>query len=251
MFKRLSNRRKLACCLVAGVVLHGATIETANFYRKREPEFRLGSADELLTDNLRAGDVVMFSRTWYKYHLPVAIMIKLQHAIFDCEFDHSGVIVMQLGVPYILERTPFRGTICRPFEERVRNSQSAHIIVLPLDKNNALSMQQTQNLRKYATTLSASEGSLTKGELFGNTRGLVTYMAGNVFQASSMSRYYCPNVELLMNAWGSMNLECRPSQHTKHKHMLTLKDIHERQVIISSGSSQMKLSENDVLIRSS
>lgn len=231
--------------------MHATAIETINFRRKREPEFRVGSADELLTDNLSAGDVVMFSRTWYKYHLPVALMIKAQKVLFDCEFDHAGIVVMQLGVPYILERTPFRGTVCRPFEDRVRNSSSAHIIVIPLAMQKELSVQQTLSLRKYAAELTTSAKSFNHSELYGFAKGMVAFLLNEVLGVSSVSEYFCPNVELMVHAWDSMNLQCHPSMAKENTEKLTLKDIHERQIMLSSAGSLIQLTENDVLIRSS
>lgn len=222
-----------------------------NFRRKREPEFRAGSADELLADNLSAGDVVMFRRTWYKYHIPVALMIKVQQALYECEFDHSGVIVMLLGVPYILERTPFGGIVCRPFEERVRNSSSAHIVVIPLVKKNELSVQQTNNLRQHAAAMSTHNQSFSKSEVYGFVRGVVNYVSAEQLHVSLGTTYYCPNVELMVDAWGSMSLQVQPALHKQDVRKLSLKDIHERNVKLSSGDTSVVLSENDVLIRSS
>lgn len=247
----LSSAKKAACGVLSAVGFHAAFIETMNFRRKREPEFRVGSADELLADNLKAGDVVMFRRTWYKYHIPVALMIKAQQTLFGCEFDHSGVIVMQLGVPYILETTPFRGIVCRPFEERVRNSSSAHIIVIPLVKKKELSVQQTNNLRQHAASLGTHNQHFSNSELYGFLRGVAEHTSRKLLNRAWSTGYYCPNVDLMVNAWRSMSLLVHPPTHHEYGAQLSLKDMHDRQLKFNFGCMSVALSENDVLIRSS
>ena len=72
--------------------------------------FVLGSADDIVRDNLHTGDIILFHRRWYNYHIPIALGIKLYQSINDCDYDHAGIIVQdQYGVPYVYENTPFQG----------------------------------------------------------------------------------------------------------------------------------------------
>ena len=81
--------------------------------------FLVGAIDDQIQDNLETGDIILFRRQWYKYHLPTALMIKvLQH--FNGEYDHSGIIIQNdKGEVNILENTPFSGCKLRRFDKRI------------------------------------------------------------------------------------------------------------------------------------
>ena len=59
-----------------GVALIGYTMAvTQHTLQHRQacratPEFSAGSADAILKESLRPGDVIVFSRRWYNYHAP-------------------------------------------------------------------------------------------------------------------------------------------------------------------------------------
>lgn len=172
--------------------LHPILIETNNAFRRSEPQFLQGSADDLVLNNLKTGDLVLFSRRPYLYHLPVALMIAAYKRYTGCDYDHAGVVVEdEYGVPHVVEVTPFRrGLQCRPFEARVRWSESDHILVIPL----ALDQQWSKEERKRvwqavssrtnsttagkSDTLSSEETSLILfGELRGQIGVAVSYLA--------------------------------------------------------------------------
>jgi len=100
------------------------------FFHTVEDKFKTGSADSILLDNINTGDIILFSRKWYNYHIPTAAMIIVNKYVSGSEFDHGGVIIDNLGVPYFLERTPSGGLQCRKFEERIRHSKANQIILI-------------------------------------------------------------------------------------------------------------------------
>ena len=84
--------------------------KTSNNSSSNSNSFVLGSADDIVRDNLNTGDIILFHRRWYNYHIPIAISIKIYQYINDNDYDHAGIIIQdQYGVPYVYENTPFQG----------------------------------------------------------------------------------------------------------------------------------------------
>jgi hypothetical protein len=102
-----------------------------------DPTFSPGSADDTLNEKLKTGDIIVFSRRWYHYHLPQAVFIKLYQLIHDTSYDHLGVIVCdKYGTPYLFEHTFFGGHRVRPFEPRIlysRAHQITAVMIMPRD----------------------------------------------------------------------------------------------------------------------
>ena len=81
--------------------------------QKPSDEERKGSLEMQIIENFQTGDLVVFNRKWYNYHIPVAGGILLRQYMNNSEFDHVGLIINnKFGEPYIFEMTPFKGTIC-------------------------------------------------------------------------------------------------------------------------------------------
>lgn len=101
--------------------------------QKHRLQFSPGSADEILLDTLKTGDILLFSRRWYYYHLPQALYILIYQNVFDTEYDHVGICVCdKYGEPAILENTFWGGFKLRPFNERIVHSRSHQISLLTL-----------------------------------------------------------------------------------------------------------------------
>ena len=82
--------------------------------------FGVGDADDILSDYLGPGDVVLFKRQWYQHHLPMAACIKIYQLLHpDSEFDHCGVITGndKEGMPLVWELSPHGKPIVRPFSQ--------------------------------------------------------------------------------------------------------------------------------------
>ena len=95
--------------------------------------FSPNGGDEILQNGLQTGDIMLFQRRWYRYHLPEALCIGLYQLWHKTPFDHCGMIVCdKYGAPHVFESTFFAGCKLRPFEPRVLLSQSQQIILIPL-----------------------------------------------------------------------------------------------------------------------
>lgn len=247
----VTNRVKYTVGFLATVAVHAAVIETRKRFVGIEPEFRQGSADDMVADSLRSGDVVLFSRKWYNYHLPTALLVKAQEAFYGGEYDHSGIIVMKAGTPYVLETTPIRGLQCRRFEERIRHSASSHIVVLTLNKSKSLSVQQDQQLLLFADQECATKASFVHSEIAGFAGGLCDYILKEVLKAKEPSGIYCPNVNLLERSFKSMDLGLRPKSSDVSLLKASIKDLHERKILVKATDSKIiQFFASDVHIRS-
>ncbi len=93
-------------------------------------EFRIGSADDIVMDHVKTGDIVYFQRKWHYHHLPMGLLIWSYRTLFQCEYDHVGMILVDAtGKPFLLENTPYRGMQCRSLADRIKQSE-AEIITL-------------------------------------------------------------------------------------------------------------------------
>ena len=87
--------------------------------------------DDAIMDNLKTGDVLLFSRDPMKHYLPVAVYIMLFKYFHSTEFDHAACIVMDnKGTPHVLEST-FTGVKCRPYDVRIMQSKAKQIALVP------------------------------------------------------------------------------------------------------------------------
>lgn len=114
---------------------YSAAVEMNNNSPKRKVAgFNQGSADAMVMDNLNTGDILLFRREWHNYHIPTAAMILLYNYIHNTEFDHGALIVVDnAGAVFVVERTPFRGIKCRPFEDRILRSKASQIVLIPIE----------------------------------------------------------------------------------------------------------------------
>lgn len=247
----VNNRVKYTVGFLTVLTIHAAAIETRRHLKGIEPEFRQGSADDMVADSLRTFDVVLFSRKWYNYHLPTALLVKAQELMYGGEYDHSGVIVMKAGTPYVLETTPLKGVQCRRFEERIRHSAASHIVVLTLNKSKSLSVLQDQQLRSFAEHECATKATFVNSEIVGFATSLCAYLLVDALKLKEPNRIYCPNVDLLERAYKSMDLGLKPKWSGLRLHKISVKDLHERKVVVNSLSSgDIHFSASDVHIRS-
>jgi hypothetical protein len=109
--------------------------DTTSTSQKSGPTmFPVGTTDDLVQDSLQTGDIILFRRKWYYHHLPIAIAIKLYQTLFQSNFDHLGVVVVdpKFGTVYILEKTFLSGVKIRLFSERIAYSESSMIQLIPL-----------------------------------------------------------------------------------------------------------------------
>lgn len=203
----------------------------------------------MLADSLNSGDVVLFNRRWYTYHIPTAFLVKAQKVALGGEYDHSGVIVMKSGTPYILERTPLHGIQCEKFEDRVRESSASNIIVLKLDRAQELSSKQAQSLKEFSLNESSTKNTFGNSELVGFTKGFFRYIMSKNLGSGEADTFHCTNTELIAKALDSMDLKLR---HTRgrEQHEITLDDIHDRKVVLKAECGHVSFERDDVHVRS-
>ena len=114
--------------------------------------FSLGSGDWLLQESLSTGDVILFSRRWYRYHIPAALAIVSYQLLFGTEFDHLGVILCdEHGDPHLVEETFFGGYKSRRFEQRILCSQAQQIVAVPLVPRGDVSEEQKSRLKAFVS----------------------------------------------------------------------------------------------------
>lgn len=149
--------------------------------------FRPAETNEVLSDALQTGDIVLFKRRWYLNYLPLAAAIVAYRSLTRCEFDHAGVILVdQLGSVWIVERSFLSGLVCRKFPDRLKNSQSELITLIPLlprDSNLSSDDNEDHSESINPTNIVAKiieEGDKNRGELFCLTRFIVqSILPGN------------------------------------------------------------------------
>jgi len=120
--------------------------------------FSPNSGDEIIKNGLQTGDLVFFSRRWYRYHIFEALCIKVTQLLYDSPFDHVGVIVCdQWGTPQVFENRFFKGEVLRPFESRVLHSKAHSVVVVPLLPRNLLSRDEKERLIVHAKACSSEQ----------------------------------------------------------------------------------------------
>ena len=160
---RPTTRKVGAALSAAGIAAYTAAV----FHQDRENEknsaklFSPGSGDEVVKNGLATGDVVLFNRRWYRYHLPEALCIKAYQQLMGTDFDHVGVIVCdKYGTPHVFENSFFGGCTLRPFEQRVLKSKAQQIVVLPLLPRGEKRAEEEEKLAKYVDSCVARRANL-------------------------------------------------------------------------------------------
>ncbi|CAM9294214.1 unnamed protein product [Ectocarpus sp. 12 AP-2014] len=98
-----------------------------------EVRFSIGSADDVLTEQLKTGDVLLFSRRWTQMLPAGAALSVMKRSVFDSRFDHAGVVVAdRFGTPHVAEVT-YTGIKLRRFDERILRSKCNEIMLIPVN----------------------------------------------------------------------------------------------------------------------
>ena len=131
--------------------------------RSRVPSGRLlhfspGSQDEIISNSLKTGDLLLFQRDATLYFLPGALICALRFYRSESLFDQAGVIVMIKGEPCVLERSLSGRVQCRPYDARIKCSRSATILVRPTSL--LLSPPEGKTAIEYSRTMTASPAPL-------------------------------------------------------------------------------------------
>lgn len=195
-------------------------------------EFNLGSADDIVRDNLRTGDVILFNRRWYHYHIPMAIVIKLYQVINNSNFDHCGIIIQdKLGVPHVFESSPFGGCSLYKFENRILVSQSHQIIVIPLfsKEDKGITINQREDMYNYSIDI--INNKKVNSEFFGLSKSIIiTLLKSTPLRSNLTDIYNCSNIELVINSWKILGLNI--STLDENIELSTIKSLMNRKIIL-------------------
>eukprot|EP01041_Mallomonas_annulata_P010197 gene10197-21252_t len=205
-------RKTFFASSVATVVGYSILIE----YRKSSNKdsslgnFPVGSADDMISDSLKSGDLIFFKRRWYNYHVPKAAVIKLHQVLFGSEFDHCGIIIQApLGVPYVLELTD-GGHKLTKFSSRVLQSQAHQILVIPIEPRVDLPMHQRQELTTYAMEKIHKTYNLGSSELVLMACGLISGVTSQLLGIPTTTPF-CPSSQLVIDVLNKVGIEsCKP-----------------------------------------
>jgi hypothetical protein len=163
-------------------------------------------------DNLKPGDVILFNRRWYDYHIHRAVFIKLYQFCYDTDFDHCGIFMLdRQGTPYILEQRPFGQPRLVPFAEKILNSRAHLIVALPLLPRRDLQPSALQKLQSYAEKLTTNGKSMPENQ--GILNGSIA-MVLKRFQAitgirtlgTTLNGFICPNMSMIASTWHAMDI---------------------------------------------
>jgi hypothetical protein len=124
----------------AGLCSLGLAAHTAYVHRERQLApagrallFTPGSQDDLQSERLRTGDLLLFSRDCLLYGACGALACGARRVLpgGDATYDHVAVVVLHRGAPHVLEAT-HSGPALRPLPARIRCSRAREILVRPL-----------------------------------------------------------------------------------------------------------------------
>ena len=170
----MQQSRIAATIALGGVGAHSAYVATER--SKAKPRtFSPGSEDARLADTLNTGDVLLFSRPCDLYFCFGAVLCAVRKLRGGSNFDHCGVVIVQNGTPFVLERT-YSSVQFRQYDHRILCSRSKEIIVrrpehAQIDADKVASF--ISNINTDSGSKAASIGTLA-GELFlGGTNGSV------------------------------------------------------------------------------
>jgi len=142
-----------ALATAAGAVWMGLVYkERSELPVGRRRLFSPGSADDVMSGDLKDGDLVLFARNCALYYPCGAAACAATKALTGIEYDHAGVIVRRKGTACVAEAT-FSGVRLRPFEERVVCSRALNVVVRQLAR--PLSPEQRTALREAALAAEA------------------------------------------------------------------------------------------------
>ncbi len=239
--------------------------EHKSFLEASENEHKLkfspGSADELLQDSLKTGDLLLFSRRWYRYHLPEALSIKLYQTFLNTDYDHVGVIICdKYGEPSVLEKTYWGGYKLRPFSERIAYSRSHQISLLMLNpRDAALPAPEPKHTmgrpRAPRSTIASSE--VRNEKLRADIQSLVNTgtidpLDGGKVESTTAADVLagntiidCANVRLVRSVYRRMGLELKLSSTDSSENPKSFEQVISCRHLLAPQSTGLSLVDTD------
>lgn len=179
--------------------------------------FGAGTADDILMDNLSSGDVVLFSRRWYNYHLPAAIFIKIYQLMHNTDYDHCGVIICDdTGVPSIFELSLHGNLTIAPFSDRILRSRAHQIVLIPILPRTNFSSAERNQLASYAVEQIRTSNaypecvSLGLGLLYSCFISVFGDEIAPKFISQFIGRSFeCPNAQVVLDCWRQLDIDLK------------------------------------------
>ena len=198
--------------LICGIGIAGYTAYVAHDDWSRSrlrhedlTSFGVGSADDILSDYLQPGDVVLYRRRWFQHHLPMAVCVTVYHLLYPmCEFDHCGVVVGcdKHGIPMVLEMSPHGSPTVAPFPHRILQSKAQHIVLKPLSPR--LTFTPEQLARADAAARATAGRSEFTAMLLGFAATAVRAIVPTALPSIAPE---CPNSHLVMGCWAALGID--------------------------------------------
>ena len=183
----------------------------------RLQEFSPAGQDQLISDRLKTGDLILFRRNCTLYTCAGALVcsarqlsLKSDHAHGE-QFapDQAGVIVVIKNVPHVLERT-FSGTKLRRYDHRITATRSPEVLIRPL--RSKLPLEDDRRLQHWAMALSSTTETTTNDVSSEDVGALTELLARLPFDRS-----YNASLDLVSKAYNVAGL--LPQQR------LTMRDV--------------------------
>lgn len=240
------NARKLfKISLVTPMIAYSSFIEVKYSTNQITESFSAGSADNLIMDNLRSGDIVLFHHRWYHYHIPTAVIIKFYQFIHNCDYDHAGIIVQdeKTGVPYLLQNTPFQCYKLKRFDETILSSNAHRISIIKFNPVIQPTSNEEKGFRIHVQKLLQNTHDYKYMQAF----IYYFYLFGSYFLPIQRPKN-CYNTSFLFNALSHYNIFYTPNEATsqvkKHVPGVSLKDFnHSKNVSIYQLNRKLAIDE--------
>lgn len=219
-------------------------------------DFRPGSTNDMLLDNMNSGDVILIRRKWYYNHLPVALSVLLYRSVTQSEFDHLGVVVLdKFGNPWIVENSPFDGLKCTKMSHRLKANDSELIAMIPLEPrpSKPLTFEKVQNWTNTMTEMDNEVTVLTKFSTSIIWRQLFGKSASVPIEASAASTAgLCPNALLFRQNMDMLGIRVRFLVDTENG-FASIKTIEDRLVQLKYkdqlNKTKISLSRDYILLQ--
>lgn len=216
--------------------------------------FRPAETNEVISDALQTGDIILFKRRWYLNYVPLAAAIVAYRSVTKSEFDHAGVILVdQMGTTWIVERSFLSGLVCRKFVDRLKYSQSELISLIPLLPRNC-NFNNSSNPISPTNVVARifDEGDDNPSELF----ILSKFILESILPGNS-NEVIGPHVDLLQRFYRLFHITLQviiddENANGSYEKVLDLKLVEERRIElkVSQGKKQeLQLSRQNINIQ--
>lgn len=236
------------------IVSYTSWIEYKRYERRkmhRELDINdLGQVEQIVYNGLKSGDILIFSRRWYHYHIPMAVSILLYQWFYESEYDHAGVIVVdpKEGVPYLIEINPFTKPIARNLYNRIDHSNSESILLIKLNRE----IKVLEKPEKLCEEIASKHGM----EALSITTAIIVASFKNLWNSNTADVSYCPSTRFLKDFYDQRGFQLKFTDYVQSNdngsQMFSCKNIFNRDFVLNSKSlekDKILLSRKDIYLK--